>query len=379
VVGFCFEYFQNQPVIIDEKTHQISSLSEVLSLAKVQDNAGTLAVTAQAPALAWGRWGDQPSQNDYYMMNISGLIQPRTYDPRATSSAALTRTIMAPQYSNIPYTTVSTGGMTATQQHPRQHGLFTESTYGVSGPAGLGSSFGSNYIQQRTQVRMVDSATGNLSRTLSYSDSARQSGPVEDQHSLYIKPEPQNLSGNDSTWNLNANPSFSNDSPTARGHPEEATFGTDVDTLMKAIQSKSQQIKSQPQPHSSIDQSTSVVGFPTPTSSSSFSMNNTRTFIAHVEKENEQMLTNDGFQDNKTPPKKRYECSIKGCDKSFYQKTHLEIHARAHTGVKPYVSTHPFYVEYHYIGFTGDGANLSSRYVRLKGAINASRNEVILR
>ena len=125
------------------------------------DNAGTLAVTAQAPALAWGRWADQPSQNDYYMMNISGLIQPRTYDPRATSSAALTRAIMAPQYSNIPYTTVSTGGMTATQQHQRQHSLFAESPYGVSGPAGLGSAFGSNYIQQRPQVRMVDPATDN--------------------------------------------------------------------------------------------------------------------------------------------------------------------------------------------------------------------------
>jgi hypothetical protein len=341
----------------------------------VQDNAGTLAVTAQAPALAWGRWADQPSQNDYYMMNISGLIQPRTYDPRAASSAALSRAIMAPQYSNIPYTNVSAGGMTATQQHQRQPSLFAESPYGISGPTGLSSAFSSNYIQ-RPQVRMVDPATDNLSRTLSYPDSTRQGGPVEDQQSLYIKPEPQALSGNDSAWNLNANPTFSNTSPTARGHPEEAPFGTDVDTLMKAIQSKSQQIKSQPQPHSSIDQSISVVGFPTPNSPSSFSMNTTRTFIAHVERENEQKLTNDGFQDNKTNPKKRYECSIKGCDKSFYQKTHLEIHARAHTGVKPYVSTSLLSIVRE---ITEEGANINSSYAKLRGAINASRNEVILR
>ena len=286
---------------------------------------------------------------------------------------------MAPQYSNVPYTAVSTGGMTTTQQHQRQHGLFTESPYGISGPAGLGSAFSSNYIQQRPQVRMVDPVTDSLARTLSYPDSARQSGPVEDQHSLYIKPEPQALSGNDSSWNLNSNPSFSNAGPTGRGHPEEAAFGTDVDTLMKAIQSKTQQTKSQPQPNSSIDQSTSVVGFPAPTSLSSFSMNNTRTFIEHVEKENEQRLTSDGFQDNKTPPKKRYECSIKGCDKSFYQKTHLEIHARAHTGVKPYVSTNLLSTEYQYISVTGDGTNVNFRYVKLRGAINAFRNEVILR
>lgn len=274
-------------------------------------------------------------------MNISGLIQPRTYDPRAASSTALTRAIMAPQYSNIPYTTVTAGSMAAPQQQQRQPSLFSEPPYGISAPSGIGSGFGSNYIQQRTQVRMVDSAADNLTRTLSYPNNTRE-GPVEDQHSLYIKPEPQALSGNDSLWNLNSNPSFPNASPASRNGPEEVTFGTDVDTLMKAIQSKSQQNKSQPQQNSSIDQSTSVVGFPTPSSSSSFSINNTRTLVAHMDKEDEQRLTKDGFQDNKSSPKKRYECSIKGCDKSFYQKTHLEIHARAHTGVKPYVSTHWF-------------------------------------
>jgi hypothetical protein len=36
--------------------------------------------------------------------------------------------------------------------------------------------------------------------------------------------------------------------------------------------------------------------------------------------------------------KKRYSCTIENCTKSFYQKTHLDIHERAHTGVKPYVS-----------------------------------------
>lgn len=36
--------------------------------------------------------------------------------------------------------------------------------------------------------------------------------------------------------------------------------------------------------------------------------------------------------------RKRYQCSMPNCNKSFYQKTHLEIHTRAHTGVKPFVS-----------------------------------------
>ncbi|KAF2484575.1 hypothetical protein BDY17DRAFT_248363 [Neohortaea acidophila] len=39
--------------------------------------------------------------------------------------------------------------------------------------------------------------------------------------------------------------------------------------------------------------------------------------------------------------KKRYLCDIPGCDKAFYQKTHLEIHTRAHTGIKPFLCKEP--------------------------------------
>ncbi|TGZ81051.1 hypothetical protein EX30DRAFT_306815, partial [Ascodesmis nigricans] len=35
-------------------------------------------------------------------------------------------------------------------------------------------------------------------------------------------------------------------------------------------------------------------------------------------------------------PKKRHDCSYPGCDKTFNQKTHLDIHVRAHTGDKPF-------------------------------------------
>lgn len=39
--------------------------------------------------------------------------------------------------------------------------------------------------------------------------------------------------------------------------------------------------------------------------------------------------------------RKRYQCSLPNCGKTFYQKTHLEIHTRAHTGVKPFVCKEP--------------------------------------
>ncbi|QIW98784.1 hypothetical protein AMS68_004302 [Peltaster fructicola] len=40
-------------------------------------------------------------------------------------------------------------------------------------------------------------------------------------------------------------------------------------------------------------------------------------------------------------PRKKYTCDQPGCGKSFYQKTHLEIHNRAHTGIKPFVCKEP--------------------------------------
>jgi len=42
-----------------------------------------------------------------------------------------------------------------------------------------------------------------------------------------------------------------------------------------------------------------------------------------------------------TKSRKRYECEFAGCNKSFFQKTHLEIHTRAHSGDKPYPCTEP--------------------------------------
>lgn len=84
-----------------------------------------------------------------------------------------------------------------------------------------------------------------------------------------------------------------------------AVFSTDIDTLMRAIQSKQD-----PKREQKHDPACS------PSSSSSASPRKPRS-------------------------KKRYQCTIPGCDKAFHQKTHLDIHTRAHTGVKPFLCREP--------------------------------------
>ncbi|GAB7362058.1 hypothetical protein MBLNU230_g2092t1 [Neophaeotheca triangularis] len=80
--------------------------------------------------------------------------------------------------------------------------------------------------------------------------------------------------------------------------PDEGTSGvcpTSVDTLMKAIQ-----VQSKP---------------------------------AEVRQKSRQ---NAAPATTPTPAKKRHVCRLPDCGKAFHQKTHLDIHTRAHTGVKPF-------------------------------------------
>ena len=89
-------------------------------------------------------------------------------------------------------------------------------------------------------------------------------------------------------------------------------FSTDVDTLMKAIQAKQPESQHTPQ----VNKARSV---------RPMTFENT----ANIWQEEEHKASQK--------PRKRYQCNMPGCSKSFYQKTHLEIHVRAHTGAKPFV------------------------------------------
>jgi uncharacterized Zn-finger protein len=96
--------------------------------------------------------------------------------------------------------------------------------------------------------------------------------------------------------------------PESSDEAKPPVFSTDIDVLMRAIQSKSNTSADQPQQQNRPEQ---VKAETSPTE----------------------------FSAAKFP--KRYQCDVPGCGKAFYQKTHLEIHTRAHTGVKPFVCKEP--------------------------------------
>jgi hypothetical protein len=127
--------------------------------------------------------------------------------------------------------------------------------------------------------------------------------------------------------------------PTGAGHsspdgthetkpsPSDIAFSTNVDVLMKAIQAKHSSSPHQQSlpplqhlaPASQVyPMTTYPVASPTPP----------RFYLG-----SEGQLSRSG-------KKRKYTCTLSGCGKSFAQKTHLDIHIRAHTGDKPFVSTH---------------------------------------
>lgn len=103
-------------------------------------------------------------------------------------------------------------------------------------------------------------------------------------------------------------------------------FSTEVDILMKAIQSKANSTSSsssspmQQQQSLPLTQHLAHPGYP------SYSMPPSRC-----------LASNEG-QFSRSGKKRKYTCTLPDCGKSFAQKTHLDIHTRAHTGDKPFVS-----------------------------------------
>ncbi|OAX78828.1 hypothetical protein ACJ72_06861 [Emergomyces africanus] len=177
-----------------------------------------------------------------------------------------------------------------------------------------------NPVQHLSDVRHVKNPNPRL---------IRPSPPKEDPIPPHPRPPPPQR--------MNPVPVRNNTRPENSKPPPkpEIEFGTEVDTLMKAIQAKPQ--TSSPQVEHQL-----------PPLQQKF--NNGVTNWIHPAYAN-QMAGNQGVfpsppQDrippsNNQKPKRKYECNLPQCRKSFFQKTHLDIHMRAHTGDKPFTCKEP--------------------------------------
>ena len=91
-------------------------------------------------------------------------------------------------------------------------------------------------------------------------------------------------------------------------------FSTQVDTLMRTIQTKSTKGQASSAPSPQLNASPHL-----------------------IMSEHSVQADTDVTKRHRSRSRKSYRCSIPSCTKVFYQKTHLEIHLRAHTGHKPFV------------------------------------------
>ncbi|TQS33176.1 hypothetical protein Golomagni_06487, partial [Golovinomyces magnicellulatus] len=221
----------------------------------------------------------------------------------------------APQYVVGPaYTAAPMQAMPAPHYQPQN--AFSYVPYQSPPPTTpVGSPFRQDYHQDRQlqQQQQEHAARVNMFRRGSQQEALMSSPPATRRQSVascVSTSTNPNATAKTITYNETINPA------------DRVNFETDVDELMKAIQRKKDaaaaaEATQGPTPIATPKGDVSA-GPSSPASCSQVSVDSS---------------------DNK--PKKKWVCDGPSCNKSFVQKTHLDIHRRTHTGARPYVCSKP--------------------------------------
>jgi hypothetical protein len=244
-------------------------------------------------------------------MNMSGLVSSYDSSSRTSTLPPTSRGYQATT-SHMDMTMPLFSPHPMTTSMPYQSGAFAFDALSVN-PYNMQQAFPS-YPQSISHAVSYAGPTNiqqlPTTRDIPNGFSMERSPPVKAESSSPVQSSP-----------IYNETSYGGDFKRANSEPEDGSnnnFATDVDTLMRAIQAKQKPAPVQqqrPQP-SKVRQISHVVPL--------------------VIRDSLSAQEEEGIKSSQKS-KKRYQCSMPDCHKSFYQKTHLEIHTRAHTGVKPFV------------------------------------------
>lgn len=296
-----------------------------------------MALTAQAPAPAtWARWPQHHPNTDYVMLD-SGIMpyEPRQYEPRPDSVPPLQRPALASSY----YTSAPLGpsAMTSVSAPQYQPSVSYAGYHSFTPSPILGPAFKHDpqQYQDRPQVQAM-SAEPDYPAPLRTSHQVKERREsTEERRSPSVKSETHSCGSSSSSyssgWTMQR--PLPNIAPVP-GAPVNPTMQsvenkTGIDTLMKALQSKADTdaILRKVERNASVSEDEAKIQLVCLRTPCKMTVSN---LLATQAQLNETL----GIKEQR----KLFHCDIAGCSKSFFQKTHLDIHKRAHTGDKPYVS-----------------------------------------
>ncbi|KAK3995077.1 hypothetical protein QBC44DRAFT_32904 [Cladorrhinum sp. PSN332] len=272
-----------------------------------------MALTEQLPPPpTWVRqqWPQQHSNTGDYLMDTGMMSYEQR--PMATTTA-LSRPGISSQY--FPSTPFSLAPITTNVPAPQYQPPVSYATgyHSYSPSPVLASPFKVNHLEQHTRPLSVEPGSSRGPRTprvAPVSSQGNQSPPV--------KAEQQNSSPT-STTAVVPEPVKIIVSNVPVAGVEAYEFHTPLDNLMKAVQANGTENQTEIKHHGGETEQLKVMleQLPsTPPQDEESKARKVQTVIS-----------------------KPFQCDIAGCHKRFAQKTHLEIHERAHTGESPYICT----------------------------------------